>query len=84
MKAQDIVKGWKTVMKRHAGLKKAQLLIDLAKNSVGSKQAQEAYKLHLEHLLEEFDLAKVQLERVEKEVTSVLNQITFAKKIIDI
>ena len=84
MKAQDIVKGWKTVMKRHAGLKKAQLLIDLAKNSVGSKQAQEAYKLHLEHLLEEFDLAKVQLERVEKEVTSVLNQITFAKKIIAI
>lgn len=74
------MEGWKTVMKRHAGLKKAQFLIDLAKNSVGSKQAHEAYKLHLELLLEEFDLAKIQLERVEKEVTSVLDQITFAKK----
>ncbi|WP_078557131.1 IS110 family transposase [Bacillus alkalicellulosilyticus] len=84
MKAHDIVEGWKTVMKRHAGLKKAQSLIDLAKSSVGSKQAHEAYKLHLEHLLEEFDLAKIQLERVEKEVTSVLDQITFAKKVLAI
>ncbi|MUK90834.1 IS110 family transposase, partial [Ornithinibacillus sp. L9] len=84
MEAQDIVKGWKTVMKRHAGLKNAKSLIELAKNSVGSKQAHDAYKLHLEQLLEEFDLATAQLERVEQEVTSVLDDITFAKKIIAI
>lgn len=84
MTAQDIVKGWKTVMKRHSGFKKAQSLIDLAKSSVGSKQAHEAYKLHLEQLLEEFDLATAQLERIEKEVTTVLEQITFAKKILAI
>jgi len=84
MTPQDIIKGWKTVMKRHSGLKKAQALIDLSANSVGSKQAHEAYKLHLEQLLEEFDLATTQLERVEQEVTSVLKQITFAKKILAI
>ncbi|MDF2652624.1 MAG: transposase [Paenibacillus sp.] len=35
-------------MKRHSGVRRAQLLIDLAKRTVGSKQATHAYKLHLE------------------------------------
>src|SRR4051794_10621250 len=34
MEAQSIVKGWKTLMKRQPGLKKAQKLIQLAKSSV--------------------------------------------------
>jgi transposase len=84
MKPQDIVNGWKTLMKRQAGLKKAQLLIELATHSVGTPQALDAYKLHLEQLLEEFDLATVQLERVEKEVTEVLKKIPFAKKLLAI
>ena len=46
-------------MKRHSGFKKAQSLIDLAKSSVGSKPAHEAYKLHLEQLFEEFDLEQL-------------------------
>ena len=66
MEPQDIVKGWKSLMKRQPGFKKAQSLIHLAKHSIGSDQANDAYKLHLEQLLEEFDLASSQLERVEK------------------
>ncbi|WHY88151.1 IS110 family transposase [Neobacillus novalis] len=84
MKPQDIVNGWKTLMKRQAGLRKAQLLIELATQSVGTPQALDAYKLHLEQLLEEFDLATAQLERVEKEVTEVLKKIPFAKKLLAI
>ncbi|WP_332693586.1 IS110 family transposase [Halalkalibacter lacteus] len=84
MEAQDIVKGWKTKMKRHAGLKKAHSLVELAKHSVGNQQAHDAYKLHLEQLLEEFDLATAQLERIEKEVTDVLKQTSFADKLIAI
>lgn len=84
MKPQDIVNGWKTLMKRQAGLRKAQLLIELATHSVGTPQALDAYKLHLEQLLEEFDLATAQLERVEKEVTEVLKKIPFAKKLLAI
>lgn len=45
-KPQDIVKGWKSVMKRHAGIPKAHSLIELANKSVGTK-ALDAYKLHL-------------------------------------
>src|SRR3954463_12292147 len=84
MEAQDVIKGWKTLMKRQPGLKKAQSLIELAKRSVGSLQALDAYKLHLEQLLEEFDLATAQLERVEKEVTKALEKVTFTDKLLGI
>jgi transposase len=42
MTAQGIVDAWKTQMQRHAGLKKAQALIVLAKQSVGTHQALDA------------------------------------------
>jgi transposase len=84
MKAPDIVEGWKTKMKRQPGLIKAQVLIELAMHSVGTRQALDAYKLHLEQLIEEFDLATAQLERVEQEVTKLLKQVPFAKKLLAI
>jgi transposase len=84
MKAPDIVEGWKTQMKRQPGIIKARVLIELATHSVGSRQAHDAYKLHLEQLIEEFDLATAQLERVEQEVTNLLKQVPFAKKLLAI
>lgn len=84
MKAPDIVEGWKTQMKRQPGILKARVLIELATHSVGSRQAHDAYKLHLEQLIEEFDLATAQLERVEQEVTNLLKQVPFAKKLLAI
>lgn len=84
LEVQDIIKGWKTQLKRHAGLKRAQALIQLAKTSVGTTKALDAYKLHLEQLLEEFDLATSQLEKVEKETEAVLKTITYADKMLDI
>ncbi|MEC3882884.1 IS110 family transposase [Halobacillus sp. HZG1] len=84
MEPQDVIKGWKTIMKRQPGTKKAQSLIELAKRSIGNQQAPDAYKLHLEQLLEEFDLATAQLERVDQEVTDVLKDITYANKLLEI
>ncbi|WP_148359128.1 IS110 family transposase [Peribacillus simplex] len=84
LKPHDVVSGWKSIMKRQPGLKKAQLLLQLARKSVGTRQALEAYKFHLEQLLEEYDLAVLQLERVEQEVKDVLKQIPFAKKLLAI
>jgi transposase len=71
-------------MKRQPGLKKAQLLLHVARRSIGTGQALDAHKFHLEQLLEEYDLAVKQLDRVEKQVTEVLNQIPFAKKLLTI
>ena len=82
LQPQEVIKSWKSVMKRQPGLRKAQLLIHLAKSSIGTSQALDAYKFHLEQLLEEYDLAVKQLERVELQVTEVLNHIPFAKKLL--
>jgi transposase len=82
MKPEEIVAGWKSIMKRQPGLKKAYLLLSVARKSVGTKQAIEAYKFHLEQLLEEYDLAAQQLERVEQAVSEVLTKIPFAKKLL--
>ncbi|MBT2728699.1 IS110 family transposase [Bacillus sp. ISL-75] len=84
MESLDVQRGWKSLMKRQPGPKKAQLLINLAKSSIGTGQALDAYKFHLEQLLEEYDLAVIQLERVEQQVKEVLNKIPFAKKLLTI
>ena len=84
LQPQDIVTGWKSCMKRHSGHKKAHSLLALAKRSIGTKQALDAYKLHLGQLLEEYDLALSQLERVTQEVTNVLEQIPFVKQLLAI
>ena len=84
LQPQDIIMGWKSVMKGHAGVPKAHSLIDLANKSVGTKKALDAYKLHLKQLLEEYDLATAQLEAVEQEVTNILVQIPYAEKILAI
>ncbi|MEY9867894.1 transposase [Peribacillus sp. B2I2] len=84
LQPQDIVTGWKSCMKRHSGHKKAHALHALAKRSIGTKQALDAYKLHLGQLLEEYDLASSQLERVTQEVTNVLEQIPFVKPLLAI
>ncbi|QIZ08142.1 IS110 family transposase [Priestia megaterium] len=78
----DVMRGWKSLMQRQPGPKKAQLLINLAKSSIGTGQALDAYKFHLEQLLEEYDLAIKQLERFEQQVKEVLNKIPFASKLL--
>ncbi|MDB5052447.1 MAG: transposase [Bacilli bacterium] len=52
LRPQDIVQGWKSLMQRQSGERKARALISLASCSVGSKQATYAYKLHLKQLLD--------------------------------
>jgi transposase len=84
LQPHDVIAGWKSIMKRQPGLKKAILLLQVAKKSVGTRQALDAYKFHLEQLLEEYDLAVTQLERVEKQVIDVLNKIPFAKQLLTI
>jgi hypothetical protein len=39
MKPEEVVAGWKSLMKRQPGFKKAHLLFNVARNSVGTKEA---------------------------------------------
>jgi transposase len=82
LQPQDVIAGWKTLMKRHSGERRARALISLASRSVGSKQATHAYKLHLKQLLDEYDLACQQLKTVEAEIITVLDRIPFAKSML--
>jgi transposase len=82
LESLDVMRGWKSLMQRQPGPKKAQLLIRLAKSSIGTAQALDAYKLHLEQLLEEYDLTIKQLDRVEQQIKEELYKIPFAKKLL--
>lgn len=84
LNTNQILDGWKQYVKRHAGVKRAELLISLAKSSVGTTQALHAYKLHLEQLLEEYDLAQRQLEQIERELHLILERIPYAQKLLEI
>jgi transposase len=84
LQPQDLVREWKTIMKRHSGLRRAQALIALANRSVGSQQAAHAYKLHLKQLLAEYDLACEQLQVVEQEIVTVLERVPFAKSMLEV
>ncbi|ETT55813.1 MULTISPECIES: IS110 family transposase [Paenibacillus] len=84
LNTEQVLAGWKQYVKRHAGVKRAELLISLAKSSVGATQALHAYKLHLGQLLEEYDLAQRQLEQIEHELRLILKRIPYAQKLLEI
>jgi len=46
LQPQDILQGWKSLMKRHSGERKAKALISFASRSVGTKQA--SHEVHYE------------------------------------
>lgn len=71
-------------MKRHAGVKRAEQLISLAKCSIGTTQALYAQRLHIGQLLEEYDLAQRQLEQIEHELHLILERIPYAQKLLEI
>jgi transposase len=68
MEPLDVQREWKSLMKRQPGPKKAKLLINLAETSIGNGQALDAYKFHLEQLLEEYDLAVKQLKELNNKL----------------
>ncbi|MFE9279605.1 IS110 family transposase [Paenibacillus glucanolyticus] len=84
LNTDQVINGWKQYVKRHAGVNRAELLISLAKSSVGTTQALQAYKLHLGQLLEEYDLAQRQLEQIEHELHLILKRVPFAQKLLEI
>lgn len=84
LSTEQVLEGWKQYVKRHAGVRRAELLISLAKSSVGTTQALHAYKLHLGQLLEEYDLAQRQLEQIGLELRRILERIPFTQKLLEI
>ncbi|WP_141505296.1 IS110 family transposase [Paenibacillus luteus] len=81
---RQVIDGWKTVMKRHSGERRAGELLALAAQSVGAKHAEKAFKLHIQQLLAEYDLSMNQLQVIEDEVATALTRIPLAKPLLAI
>lgn len=79
---RQVINGWRTVMKRHSGERRAGELLALAARSVGAKHAEKAFKLHIHQLLAEYDLAMEQLQVIEDEVATALARIPLAKPLL--
>ena len=71
----------KKAVKKSVGIKKAQQLVNTAKESIGVTYGMESAKLKLELLIEELELLTKQLEQIEQAMETALNE-TGVKEII--
>ena len=71
-------------VKKGVGLKKAQLLIETAKVSVGVDQGLTATQLRLNLLLDDLDRHEAQVERIEEQMAKALNETGYADQLLSI
>lgn len=79
-----ILETWKKEIKQGVGIKRAQKLVEFAKESVGSNEGLKIGKKELEFLLSEYDVYAKQLEEIRIEMEILLKQIPGAKEVLKI
>ena len=79
---QDIINGWKKDMKRAGGTKKAQLLIEAAKASIGLENALLMAKQELSFLIEQYETFIRQMERILELLKTLLEQVPGANEML--
>ena len=82
---QEIVDIWREKgIKRGVGIKKAIDVIRCAKTSIGIKTGNEMARKELNHLLEQYDLLKSQLNDLESKIEDLLFKIPGAQEMLTI
>jgi len=71
-------------VKKTVGRKKAQQLIDAAKETIGVDYGEYAARFKIQQLMEELELMNHQLEEVEKEMSSALDKTEIGKYLLSI
>jgi transposase len=84
LKPETIVAEWKKTMKRSGSLKTAQMLIEEAQKTIANEDGMKQAKSHLSLLLDQFDQLTLQLEELEKQMDSLLEDISEAAQIQEI
>lgn len=74
----------KKVVKRSVGRKKAEQLVETARNSIGVNYGLSSAKFKLDLMVEELDLLTRQLEQIEDAMASALSQLDYADLILGI
>jgi transposase len=75
MGAQAILTRWKRDVKRGVGLKRAEVLVEVAANSIGVREGLSAARLELSTWLTQYQMYMQQVEILMNQVEELLNQI---------
>jgi transposase len=80
--AEDIVKLWKTEVKRAVGSKRAELLIEKAKSSIGITQGIDMAEYNLQYLLDKYKTVMDNFEKLMVKIETIVDQIPEAKEML--
>ena len=75
---------WRDAKLRGAGIKRAKTLVSAAEHSVGSKEAPEAARMELRHLLNDLDVYGARLEELLHRIEIKLSEIPYVDKLMEI
>ncbi|SHE63121.1 IS110 family transposase [Caloramator proteoclasticus] len=79
---EDILKLWKTEVKRAVGVKRAELLMEKAQISVGVTEGLEMAEYELQYLLDKYDSVMLKLNDLLVKVEAIISEIPGAKEML--
>ena len=79
-----VLETWKKEIKQGVGIKRAQKLVEVAKITVGSKEAHKMGIKELCYLINEYDVYVKQIDEIKVEMESLLKEIPGAKEALKI
>lgn len=82
--AEGVNQIWRDAKLRGAGMKRAKTLVSAAEHSVGSKEAPEAARMELKHLLDDMDVYTSRLEGLLEKLEGKLKEIPYIDKLLSI
>lgn len=82
--AEEVLRRWKTQVKRAVGIKRARKLVEHASVSIGITEGCAGAKIELSVLLDQYELYTKQLEEIMEEVQTLLERIPGTKEMISI
>ena len=75
---------WRDAKLRGVGMKRAKTLVSAAEHSVGSKEAPEAARIELGHLLNDLDIYAARLDELLHRIEGILVEIPYVDKLMEI
>lgn len=82
--AEGVNQIWRDAKLRGAGMKRAKTLVLAAEHSVGSKEAPEAARIELRHLLNDLDVYATRLDELLHRIEAILGEIPYVDKLMEI
>jgi len=84
MTPEEVLETWKITIKRGVGIKRATKLVEAANKSIGIEVGLNFARRELSSLLDQYELYQEQLQELDQEIESVLENVPGAKEMIAI